>query len=130
MRHSLILTITILILLIFACNKAQIDTTIDSSLLVNCWKHSYEEETNDDFDIYRPCIFGETPLSRYRQIFDLRGDQKAEYSVLAPNDAHTTMMGTWNYNSATRMLQILDANGEIAHEYEIMAVESERLLLR
>lgn len=130
MKHSLILVSSIFILWIFACNEDQMNTTIDPSLLVNCWKHSYEEEVNDDFNIYRPCIFGEPLPSRYRHMFDLRQDHQAEYSVLAPNDAHTTMVGTWNYNSATRMLQILDSNGEIAHEYEIIAVESERLLIQ
>jgi len=97
-------------------------------LILNCWKHSYEEEV--DNKIYRPCDYKEFRISRYRNSFTLEKDGKATYLVLSPNDAHYMEEGKWAYTKNTNSLIIKNNRGIQKMNFEIISLSKTKLILK
>ncbi|MFT4663379.1 MAG: hypothetical protein ACI9VN_003397 [Patescibacteria group bacterium] len=108
-------------------NKANLDN--NTSLLANCWTHSYEDNT-DERETYLPCDAKDFQPSRYRAQFTLAENGTCTFSVLAANDAHTSDTGTWTYDSETKTLIMKGSNGVVAHSYVIEVLEPVRILLK
>lgn len=136
MKNVTIIFLRMAKLLLFACLVSAVSCTVgketmglDSSLLLNCWKHSYEEEVEGGNRIYRPCDYITFPPSRYRESFTFSKNDQSTYSVLAPTDAHYDEEGGWNYDEATQKLTITNAANETVKEFHVLEVSSDKLVL-
>ena len=106
-----------------AC-KSKSGVTSDA-LFLKCWANAFEEEQGQsNIRIYRPCATHTFPAAHYRHTFTLKEDGVAEYSVLAPNDAHTTETGSWAYHLGPKKLWI----GNV--EYEVLEINEDLLKLK
>lgn len=118
---------------VFSCTqKSGNQEAQATATLINCWTNSYEENAADavDIEVYRPCNFKEFPPSRFRMKFDLQKNNVCEYSVLAPNDAHKTSTGTWEYQTNSATLLIKDENDTVVHKFKVMEAQADKLLLK
>ena len=94
-------------------------------VFMKCWTNAFEEEQGQgNIRIYRPCATHTFPAAHYRHTFTLKEGGVAEYSVLAPNDAHTTETGNWTYHAPPKKLWI----GNI--EYEFLEIKEDLLRLK
>jgi len=95
------------------------------AVFLKCWTNAFEEEQGqDNIRIYRPCATHTFPAARYRHTFTLKEGGVAEYSVLAPNDAHTTETGKWAYHLGPKKLWIGNT------EYEVLEINEDLLKLK
>jgi len=99
-------------------------------LFNKCWTHAFEEEGENNIRIFRPCATHTFPAARYRNTFTLNASGDVEYSVLAPNDAHTTEEGEWSYNSNTKKLVILNNTNGVVSEYEVLEIKEDVLKVK
>lgn len=99
-------------------------------LFLKCWTNAFEEEGQDNTRIFRPCATHTFPAARYRNTFTLKENGVVEYSVMAPNDAHTTEEGKWSYNSQTKKLRITNKENAVVHEYEVLEIGEDVLRLK
>src|SRR5687768_10992828 len=116
-------TLTILSVYLFITLTATSCPSTTDPLFVKCWANSFEEEGQDNIRIYRPCATHTFMAARYRSTFTLKETGEAEYSVLAPNDAHTTAQGVWSYDAKTKKLIFREKNGSIVMDYEVVEIE-------
>lgn len=99
-------------------------------LLINCWKHSYEEDPAGDVDLYRPCDSMEFPLSRFRGTITFKENGECEYLVLSPNDAHYFQSGRWEFVEETQTILIRDEHEAVVKELQVVELVSGRLVIR
>jgi hypothetical protein len=105
--------------LLAECSK-EFESDPSPALLLKSWTHSYEENTSESIDIYRPSDYKDFAVSRFRQVYDFREDNICYYLVLSPIDAHYMAEGKWSYQAAGPKVKIMDADGAVVHELEIM----------
>lgn len=105
-------------------------TSSNDPVFHKCWVNAFEEESQDDIMIFRPCLTHTFPVSRYRNTFTLNENNEVEYSVLAPNDAHTTEEGKWSYDPQTKKLRFVNAENIVVSEYEVLELKEDLLRLR
>lgn len=117
--------------LIFSLGLSAQSNAIDTSMLPNCWAHSFEEnEPGWELNIYRPCGYKDFPVARFRFVVELRKDGNCDWLYLAPNDAHRMKAGTWQFSKSTNELVIFDETGKEVHRYEITSIEENMLVLK
>ena len=63
-------------------------------------------------------------------MFYFESNNVCEYSVLAPNDAHYTARGTWEYKENTDVLKIYSSGSEKIYEFEVVEVTNDVLTLK
>ena len=113
----------VLVLISSGCIKK--NQPASDPLLLKCWTNAFEEEQGlDSIRIYRPCATHTFPAAHYRHTFTLKEGGVAEYSVLAPNDAHTTETGSWAYHPQPKKLWIANK------EYEVIEINEDLLKLK
>lgn len=130
---SLTLLFTILFSnFLIACND-KIDPAgsgSKTSFIQKCWTSSYEEATSTDQQVFRPCDYKEFPISHYRLRFELQPNHVASYLFLSPADAHHMVPGTWNYNESSKTLIIKDSTGMNAHNFKVIALAEDKLVVK
>ncbi len=135
MKNATITFLRMTKLLLFALLVSAVSCTVgkeaasDNSLMLNCWKHSYEEEIEGGNRIYRPCDYTTFPPSRYRESFTLSENDQSTYSVLAPTDAHYNEEGGWNYDETSQTLTITNADNEMVKKFQVIEMLSDKLVL-
>lgn len=70
------------------------------------------------------------PPARYRNTFTLKENGEVEYTVLAPNDAHSTENGKWTYDANTKRLRITNSANVLVVEYEVLELTDDLLRVR
>jgi hypothetical protein len=120
----------LMILSLMAGQCKQEGTSTPDPLFLKCWVNAFEEEGPDQARIYRPCITHTLPAARYRNTFTLKENGIVEYSVLAPNDAHTTAEGTWSYDPGTKKLRILGKDKVLINEFVVLELNEDLLKLK
>lgn len=120
--------------LLFSCSDKAVatDSTHSNSkspVIEKCWTNSYEEATNTDQQIFRPCDFKDFPPSHYRLRFDLSSGNVASYLLLSPVDAHHMVPGTWSYDESSKALIIKDSTGVSAHTYQVIDLAADKLVV-
>lgn len=130
-----ILYFVILLSVIISGCKNQSNAADDGSsspdpALIKCWANSFEEETQDNVRIYRPCATHTFPAARYRDTFTIKENGEVEYSVMEADDAHTTANGTWTYDADKKKLSIMSPGKEKVHEYEVVELGEDILKLK
>ena len=121
----------LLIILVLAVASCAAPAGSDADpLLLKCWTHAFEEDTPENGLTFRSCINHTFPAARYRQTFTLQENGVVEYSVLAPNDAHTTENGKWNYNAKSKKLKISNNENAVMHEYEVVELGEDMLRVK
>ncbi len=118
----------ITIFTIFSCSSEYPDP-IDT-LLIECWTHSSEESTSNESAIFRPCDFQTFPVSRYRSRFTLRDDGTCDYLVLAQDDLHFLVEGSWSITAVRDSLTIVDEDSQVLLQKKIIEVEEDKLILK
>jgi hypothetical protein len=120
---------TIVTLSIFcSCNSNKIEKP--NPLLLKCWIASYEESnSNIEPYIYRPCDYKDFTIIWYRNSFTLKEDWTCEFLVLAPNDAHYFIEGTWELNESNDVITLYDFDEKVLAQHEIIEIEEDLLLL-
>ena len=80
-----------------ACHKVpnEAATDLDMSHFHKDWVHSYEEQTSDSVQIYRPHDYKDFPSSRFRMRYIFEQNGSCQWLVLHPADAHYLESGTW-----------------------------------
>lgn len=129
MKNYLLPLLLSLVMSITSCDEPSKQAAVPSSLL-KCWTHSYEEETQQGTELFRPCDYKEFGPSHYRQRMILKENNLASYLQLSPVDAHTMADGTWQYNDQTKTLQILDSTGMVVRNYTVELISEDQLLLK
>lgn len=117
-------------LLISSCEKEKETVNQPNSLLMKSWTHSYEENTEQDIEIYRPSDYLEFPMSWYRQIYIFGENNFCQYRVLAPNDAHYMKNGSWEYLENKQIIDIFNEDHEIIFELEVVELSEDILKLK
>ena len=127
-KSILLLSLLAVVLAAAGCNsKGHVKT---DPLLAKCWTHAFEEDGPDGSMIFRPCATHTFPAARYRHTFTLNENGEAEYSVLAPNDAHTTEQGKWTYDPDSKKLKISNNENAAVHQYEVLEINEDLLRLK
>lgn len=130
-QHSALLLLPLFFSgILFSCETGKKTLVTADSLLINCWTHSYEEEGGGVEKIYRPCDYREFPPSRHRNTYIFKENDACEYLTLAPNDAHTTSNGTWEYLKASKKLIVKQENGAVLAEWEVIELAADKLVLK
>ena len=128
MKKLFILSLVfVLSMFISGCDKN--DELIQTSFLKMKWIESYEENTFEEIEIYRPGDHEDFPPSRYRQVFYFDDNKELEYSVLASNDAHYMARGSWEFNEKTNILKIYNSDFEKIYEFEVVELTNQVLKL-
>jgi hypothetical protein len=121
-----------LIILLFAVTAtlACEDTgpELEPALLVNCWKHSFEEDDHLRIQTFRTCD-QHLPSAEVRYRIILKENNEAEYLVFADDDANYMTSGTWDYREDNRHLTIYDTEGLPVLKYRVEDVQSDVLRL-
>ena len=104
---------------------------IHKSDLLGCWTESREENTQgSNLFIYRPCDYKEFPPSWFRFRMNLRSDSICSWLVLAANDGHYMVDGTWIFNEDTNKLKLYNKEGKEVLSFIIEAVEKNILKVK
>lgn len=114
----------------FGCKTIQQPNEEYDALLLNCWKNAYEEETEGDLKIYRPCDYTTFGPSRFRNTFTLHENGTSNYLVLSPYDAHYMSEGKWSYDTETKTLSLKNDNDELVDQYEVIELSANKMVLR
>jgi len=112
------------------CKTSQQPDGVNQALLLNCWKHAYEEETDVNLKIFRPCDYTTFAASRFRNTFTLHENGTSNYLTLSPYDAHYMSDGKWEYNPETKVLILKDENNVLVNSFEVIEILADRLTLR
>lgn len=112
----------VLVTMIF-CSCNTIENQDSNAFNVNdikkSWTNSFEEEM-DTFKIYRPSNNMHFPAAWYRQKYAFTDDGKCSYLVLAQNDYHYFVGGTWNYETFTNTVSIFDSLQQIVTKFKLL----------
>jgi hypothetical protein len=99
--------------------------------LPGCWTDSREENSQgSNVFIYRPCDYMVFPKSWFRFRMDLKSDSTCSWLVLAANDGHYMMDGTWTINKATNELMLINKEGKEVLNFAIVEVLDNRLTIK
>ena len=93
--------------------------------LINTWVESHEEE----YGVFRPSDYKIFPKSIFRQSYTFMENNKCEYLVLSPVDAHYIDKGLWEYNEENNSIYIYNLNNKLIHELKIITLASNILQL-
>ena len=128
---KMILSISGFVLITFwfiGCNKGKDSTQpIQIQLIEKSWTSSYEENTTDLSDIYRPSDYKVFPLSRFRQVYIFYDQDSCKYLVLSPTDAHYWQTGIWDYEDNTRIVKIMNRDSTVVQEFKIIELQNDLL---
>ncbi|WP_367392345.1 hypothetical protein [Lewinella sp. LCG006] len=111
-----------------ACDQAKDAAIFDTELLLNCWTHVHEELLEEG-RYFQPCDFSDLPISRFRATYEFQEGGVCTYMVLAPNDAHYSLTGTWEYDAGNAHLKIYDTDQVIVADLEILELTKNRLIV-
>ena len=103
-----------LVLVVNACQKGPNEPSeIKMQDFYQTWVHSYEENSTDTSDVYRPESYKEFQPSRFRRMYIFEEDGTCQWLVLHPADAHYIESGTWlTSGKDNREILLYDANGQ------------------
>ena len=118
----------LIVLISSACDQTKDPSVIDPDLLLNCWTHVHEEDVEEG-RYFQPCDLSELPASRYRATYDLQEGGVCTYMVLAPNDAHYSLTGTWEYDAKNAQLKVYDADQILVADLEVLELTENRLIV-
>jgi hypothetical protein len=113
-------------MLVFSCKDD--DLTLNSnypSEIINVWIHSYEE----DYGTYRPSNYSSFPESMFRQVYNFMEDNKCDYLVLSPVDAHYMENGFWEFKEQDNLIKIYDSNMNLSEELKVVLISSDKLII-
>ena len=123
MKNILLLLLNISLLPFIGCDNSVDDSNV---LIQKTWIHSYEE-SGDSTQIFRPEGFRKFPLNRFRGVNELKSEGVCKYLVLAPNDAHYFMSGTWSYSDKTKELKIYKESGQLYLNFVVLTLSKDKL---
>ncbi len=111
-----------------SCNEN--NNIIQSALLNKSWTYSYEENVEDQFEVFRPTNYKKFPPSRFRQVFNFKDNNLCEYLVLLPNDSQYMNNGNWEFDEKTNIIKIYNENSEILCIYEVIELRDNLLKVK
>ena len=91
--------------------------------LLNNWVASYEEGP----EIFRPSDYKEFPASHFRQLYTFRKDNKCEYLILSPVDAHYIEKGSWEYIEEDNLIKIYNSQQKLIKKLKVKTFSKELL---
>ena len=93
--------------------------------LINTWLESHEEE----YGMFRPSDYKKFPDSMFRQSYTFLENNKCEYLVLSPVDAHYIEKSLWEYNEESNSINIYNLNNKLIQTLKIIKLSNELLQL-
>jgi len=111
-----------------ACDQTTAPTITDPEFLLNCWIHVHEEVVEEG-RYFQPCDFPDLPPSRFRASYNFQEGGVCVYAVLAPNDAHYSLTGTWEYDTENAHVKIYDADQVLVADFEVLELMENRLIV-
>lgn len=131
MRKLIYFTVVLLLFAGFtSCEKNDDNDAIQGALLKKSWTQSYEEKISEEIEIYRPSDYKDFSLSRYRQIFIFYDNNACDYRVLAANDGHYMLSGSWDFNNQTNIITIYNSELEVLYEWELVELKDKILKMK
>lgn len=103
-------------------------TRIDTTVLVQSWVHSYEEDSADQA-VYRPENFT-FPTSRGRGGFDLKLDGTAIQFGPGPTDQTATLPGRWEVGEDGWLTLYLGGSDTPSRMMKITSLSPDKLILK
>ncbi|HET8859479.1 MAG TPA: hypothetical protein VFM92_06085 [Marivirga sp.] len=120
MKHF-ILFLFLFSILTSACNEVGNDS------LKKCWVFS---EISNGFHIYYPCGDERIQVSRFNPSYNFLDNNKCEYLVLSPNDAHFLTDGFYNFDPETSILTVESSDNELVAKLKIISLSSTEMRVR
>ena len=111
-----------------ACDQTAAPTITNPDFLLNCWIHVHEEVVEEG-RYFQPCDLSTLPPSRLRATYDFQANGVCTYAVLAPNDAHYSLTGTWEYDPENAHVKIYDADQVLVADFEVLELTEDRLII-
>lgn len=105
-------------ILTFSCNEAENDS------LKQCWVLS---EKSNGFQIYYPCGDERIQASRFSPTYNFHDNNKCEYLVLSPNDAHYFTDGFYEFDAETSILTVESTNKDLIAKFKILDLTENQL---
>lgn len=103
----------------------------DQSELYQSWTHSWEEDTQDDVQLFRPTTSMEFPGSHFRQVYRFSPDKSGERLVLHPADAHYMESMSWSWDRRdARLVHLRDPAGNPVGAFEILELTPRLMRIR
>lgn len=98
--------------------------------LQQSWLHSHEEDTDTE-KVYRLADKYDFPLSRGREGFDLKPDNKLAEIGIAPTDGPAQAAGSWHLDSAGNDLKLrLNTDQSASRDMKIKSISKDRLVVK
>ncbi|WP_347175167.1 hypothetical protein [Polaribacter uvawellassae] len=119
--NKIVIIILGLIMLVSSCSSDDFDLNPEyPTEIINSWLESYEE----DYGVYRPSDYKTFPDSHYRQYFKFMENNKCEYLVLSPVDAHYIENGFWEFIEDDNSIHIYNQNMELHRTLKVVSISS------
>jgi len=111
-----------LIILTTSCDSDDLDLNTNyPNELINTWVESYEE----NYGTYRPIDYTTFPESNFRQYYNFTENNKCEYLVLSPVDAHYMENGFWEYIESESIVNMYDSNKNLNRKLKVISISSD-----
>lgn len=109
------------LLLLVSCNKEQ------NLTLQKCWTLAEDRDTTQVF--YR-CGDERLGFSRFRPTYKLLPNNKCEYLVLHPADAHFLEDGVYEYDPEISELKIWGFEGELIANFKVISISEKEMKVK
>jgi hypothetical protein len=106
------------LLSIFACHNE------DNISLQKCWSLAERGET---FQVFYNCDDDRLTPSWFRDTYRFYSNNKCEYLVLSPVDAHYMEEGIYDFDVETSILKIENMGGDIINKYILVEIAQDQL---
>ena len=99
--------------------------------LYQSWTHSWEEDTQDGVQVFRPTTSMEFPGAHFRQVYRFGQDRTGERLVLHPADAHSMESMSWTWDRRNpRLVHLADPAGNEVASFEILELTPQLMRIR
>ncbi|WKK77375.2 hypothetical protein QYS49_09465 [Marivirga salinae] len=111
----------LLILILFSCIED------DSISYRNCWSLA---ESGEEIQVYYPCGDDRLGPSWFRSTYAFYSNNKCEYLVLHPADAHYMEDGIYEHNPELSILTIKTSEGDLIVKFKILSISEREMKVK
>lgn len=109
------------IIILFSCRDKE------NVSLQKCWSFA---EGGEEFDVYYPCDDNRLGPSWFRATYSFYSNEKCEYLVLHPADAHYMKEGIYDYNPELSILNVKSIEGDLIVKFQILSISANEMRVK
>lgn len=106
------------LLILFSCSEEH------NVSIQKCWALA---ERGDDFQVYYLCDDERLGFSWFRPTYKFYSNNKCEFLVLHPADAHYMEEGVYEFNLETSRLTVKNMEGDLIANFKVIDIKSDQL---